>query len=156
MPRFKIIKKSVILFELNNMTIWCKHVHRLELQKFFNSCAAYLPVRLDKETKFPYFLFLTWGGGPRVVVSTAAFHQSSGFGSRSRRFGRNKKCFFPIHVWNSVLWGASVTEKWRARPQTARDRISNSVSGGQCHLNHFTILRRFSLPSLAYMCTKVA
>ena len=31
----KIIKKSVILFWLNNMTIWCKHVHRLELQKFF-------------------------------------------------------------------------------------------------------------------------
>ena len=30
----KIIKKSVILFWLLNMTIWCKHVHRLELQKF--------------------------------------------------------------------------------------------------------------------------
>ena len=42
------------------MTIWCKHVHRLELQTFFNFCAAHLPVRLDIETKFPYFLFLTW------------------------------------------------------------------------------------------------
>ena len=42
------------------MTIWCKHVHRLKLQKFFNFCAAHLPVRLDIETKFPYFLFLTW------------------------------------------------------------------------------------------------
>ena len=31
----KIIKKSVILFWLTNMTIWCKHVHRLELQSFF-------------------------------------------------------------------------------------------------------------------------
>ena len=30
----KIIKKSVILFWLLNMTIWCKHVHGLELQKF--------------------------------------------------------------------------------------------------------------------------
>ena len=30
----KIVKKSVILFWLLNMTIWCKHVHRLELQKF--------------------------------------------------------------------------------------------------------------------------
>ena len=30
----KIIKKSVILFELLNMTIWCKHVHRLELHFF--------------------------------------------------------------------------------------------------------------------------
>ena len=47
-----IIKKSVILFWLINMTIWCKHVHRLELQKFFNFCAAHLPVRLDIEMKF--------------------------------------------------------------------------------------------------------
>ena len=30
----KIIKKSVILFRVLNMTIWCKHVHRLELYIF--------------------------------------------------------------------------------------------------------------------------
>ena len=30
----KIIKKSVILFQIPNMTIWCKHVYRLELQIF--------------------------------------------------------------------------------------------------------------------------
>ena len=30
----KIIKKSVILFRALNMTIWRKHVHRLELQFF--------------------------------------------------------------------------------------------------------------------------
>ena len=30
----KIIKKSVILFRVLNMTIWCKNVHRLELQIF--------------------------------------------------------------------------------------------------------------------------
>ena len=28
----KIIKKSVILFRVLNMTIWCKHVQRLELK----------------------------------------------------------------------------------------------------------------------------
>ena len=28
----KTIKNSVILFRVLNMTIWCKHVHRLELQ----------------------------------------------------------------------------------------------------------------------------
>ena len=56
----KIIKKSVILFWLLSMNLWCKHVHRLELQKFLNFSAAYSPVRLDIETKFPYFLFLTW------------------------------------------------------------------------------------------------
>ena len=30
----KIIKKSVIFFWLLNITIWCKHVHRLELHFF--------------------------------------------------------------------------------------------------------------------------
>ena len=40
----KIIKKSVILFLLLNMTIQCKHVHRLELQFFIYFCAAHLPV----------------------------------------------------------------------------------------------------------------
>ena len=30
----KIIKKLVILFRVLNMTIWCKHVHRQELQIF--------------------------------------------------------------------------------------------------------------------------
>ena len=35
----------------------------------------------------------------------------------------------------------------------ARTQISNPVSGGQCHLIHLTILRGFSWPSLAYMCT---
>ena len=43
-----------------------------------------------------------------------------------------------------------------ARPQTASAQILNTVSEGQCHRIHLTMLRRFSSPSLAYMCTKVA
>ena len=43
----EIIKKSVILFGLLDMTIWCKHVHRLELQKFLNFCAAHSTVKLE-------------------------------------------------------------------------------------------------------------
>ena len=31
---------------------------------------------------------------------------------------------------DSILWGRSVTEKYRARAQTARVRILNPVSGG--------------------------
>ena len=62
----------------------------------------------------------------------------------------------PLTHNDSILWGISVTERWRARPQTARARISNPVSGGQCHLIPLTILRRFFWPSLAYMCTEVA
>ena len=56
-------------------------------------------------------------------------------------------------VMIQLLWGTSVTDRWCAWTQTARAPISNSVSGGQCHL---IILSRFSWPSLAYMCTKVA
>ena len=46
------IEKSLILFWRLNMTIWCKHVRRLELHKFLHFCVAHLPVRLDIETKF--------------------------------------------------------------------------------------------------------
>ena len=55
------------------------------------------------------------------MVSTAAFH---------------------ARVQGSVpgLGGLKETKKMFLRPQTARDRISNPVSGGQCHLNHLTIL----------------
>ena len=42
-----------------------------------------------------YVFIYTLGGGPRVVVSTAAFHASSGFGSRSRRFERSKNVSSP-------------------------------------------------------------
>ena len=46
------------------MTIWCKHVHRLELQKFyFIICAAHLLVKQDIEKKSPYFLL-----APAVTV----------------------------------------------------------------------------------------
>ena len=41
------------------MTISCKPVHRLELQKFLNFCAAHLPVKRDIEKKLTYFLFRT-------------------------------------------------------------------------------------------------
>ena len=68
---------------------------------------------------------------------------------------KKQTCFFPIHLWNSVLWGASVTERWSARPQTSWVWISNPVSWGQCYLTHLFILRRFSWPNLACMCTQV-
>ena len=49
-----------------------------------------------------------------------------------------------------------MTDRWSALPQTTRARISNFLSGRQCHLKNLTILRRFSLPNLAYVCTKMA
>ena len=96
------------------------------------------------------------GGGPRVVVSTAAFQAKvwcsvPGLGSL-----REAKMFLPHPRVLVSIVGSLRDQEAGARPQTARARISNPVSGGQCHLNHLTILRRFSWPSLAYMCTKVA
>ena len=70
----KITKKSGILFWRINMTIWCKHVHRLELQKFFIFCAAHSPVRLDEETKFLHFLFFTWLSKIRNQMFTSYGH----------------------------------------------------------------------------------
>ena len=88
------------------------------------------------------------GGGPRVVVSTAAFH------ARVRSFLpglgglKETKMFLPHRlVKRSIV---------RAQPQTSRIQISNHVSGGQSNLAHLTILRRFSLLNLVCMCTKVA
>ena len=80
------------------------------------------------------------GGGPRVVVSTAAFH------ARVRGLAPG-------------LGGLKETKMFLPHPRLKINNVgslSNPVSGGQCHLNHLTILRRFSWPSLAYMCTKVA
>ena len=48
------------------------------------------------------------GGGPMVVVSTAAFHARVR-GSVPGLGGLKETN--PIHVWKSVLWGASVTER---------------------------------------------
>ena len=39
------------------MTIWCEHVHGLELQKFLNFCVVHLPVILDiYRDEIPVFL----------------------------------------------------------------------------------------------------
>ena len=61
----------------------------------------------------------------------------------------------PLTNENSDSFGASVTEVEITCSASGRQG-SNPVSGGQCHLIHLTILRRFSWESLAYMCTKVA
>ena len=76
-------------------------------------------------------LIIRGRGLPRLVVSTAAFHAG---------------------VRGSFPGLGSLKETNFFSPFTCK-KISNPVSGGQCHL---TILRRFSWPNLDYMCTKVA
>ena len=96
------------------------------------------------------------GGGPRVVVSTAAFHARVRGSVPGLGGLKETKLFLPHPRVKVSIVGSLRDREVAARPQTTRARISNPVSGGQCHLNHLTILRRFSWPSLAYMCTKVA
>ena len=95
------------------------------------------------------------GGGPRVVVGTAAFHVR--VRGSVPGLGGLKEMFLP-HPRMKVSIVGSLRD--REVVCTASDRqgsnFENPVYGGQCHLNHLTILRRFSWPSLAYMCTKVA
>ena len=92
------------------------------------------------------------GGCPSAVVKAACLENRR---SRPSSFIETE-CFSPLIRNDSMLWGTPVTDRWRARPQTARVEISNPVSGGQCHFIHLTILGRFSLLNLAYMYTKVA
>ena len=98
----------------------------------------------------PYF---SVGRGPRVVVNTAAFHARVR-GSVPGLGGLKETKIFLPHPRVKVSIVGSLRDREVA--YSAPDRNSSPVSGGQCHLNHLTILRRFSWPSLAYMCTKVA
>ena len=96
------------------------------------------------------------GGGPRVVVSTAAFHARVRGSVPGLGGLKETKLFLPHPRVKASIVGSLRDREVACSASENRARISNPVSGGQCHLNHLTILRRFSWPSLAYMCTKVA
>ena len=96
------------------------------------------------------------GGGPRVVVSTAAFHARVR-GSVPGLGGLKETKLFLPHPRVKVSIAGSLRDREVAC--SASDRQGSNFEScvwEQCHLNHLTILRRFSWPSLAYMCTKVA
>ena len=96
------------------------------------------------------------GGGPRVVVSTAAFHARVRGSVPGLGGLKETKMFLPHPRVKLSTVGSLRDREVACSASDCRARISNPVSGGQCHPNHLTILRRFSWPSLAYMCTKVA
>ena len=97
------------------------------------------------------------GEGSRVVVGTAASHARVP-GSVPGLGGLKETKMFLPHPRVKVSIVGSLRDREVACSASDRQGsiISNPVSGGQCHLKHLTILRRFSWPSLAYMCTKVA
>ena len=87
------------------------------------------------------------GGGPGVVVSTAAFHARVRCSVPGLGGLKETKMFLP-HPRVKVSIVGSLCDREVVCSASNRQR-SNPVSGGQCHLNHLTILRRFSWPSLA-------
>ena len=90
------------------------------------------------------------------MVSTAAFHARVR-GSVPGLGGLKETKMFLPHPRVKVSIVGSLRDREVACSASDRQGSNlNPVSGGQCHLNHLTILRRFSWPSLAYMCTKVA
>ena len=90
------------------------------------------------------------------MVSTAAFHARVRGSVPGLGGLKETKMFFPHPRVKVSIVGSLRDREVACSASDRRARISNPVSGGQCHLNHLTILRRFSWPSLAYMCTKVA
>ena len=88
------------------------------------------------------------GGGPRVVVSTAAFHARVR-GSVPGLGGLKETTIFLPHPRVKISIVGSLRDREVAYSTSDRQGSSlNPVSGGQCHPNHLTILRRFSWPSL--------
>ena len=96
------------------------------------------------------------GGGPGVVVSTAAFHARV-WGSVPGLGGLKEAKMFLHHpcVKISIVGGlrdrkvaCSVSDRQGSNFESCVWRTVSS--------HHLTILRRFSWPSLAYMSTKVA
>ena len=94
--------------------------------------------------------YIVQGGGPRVVVSTAAFHTRVRGSFLGLGGLKETKMFLP-----HPLLKLSIVGNLRDLRLPARARIPNPVFGKLCHLTHLTILRRFSWSNLAYMCTKL-
>ena len=86
------------------------------------------------------------GGGPRVVVRTAAFHARARGSVPGLGGLKETKMVLP----HPPVKGAC--SAWDRQGSNFASCVWGTVTS---HLSHL-ILRRFSWPSLAYMCTKVA
>ena len=114
------------------------------------------PVVTKMQISQLYMLNHNQGGGPRIVVNTAAFHARVR-GSVPGLGGLKETKMFLPHPRVKVSIAGSLRDREVACSASDRQGTNfESCVWRQCHLNHLTILRRVSWPSLAYMCTKVA
>ena len=66
---------------------------------------------------------MQWLKLPAWKVGDSEFEPPSGF-----QVSKKQNVSSPLTREDSILWRASVTERWHARTQTPRARISNHVS----------------------------
>ena len=90
------------------------------------------------------------------MVSTAAFHARVRGSVPGLGGLKETKMFLPHPRVKLSIVGSLRDREVACSASDRQGSNFESVSGGQCHLIHLTMLRRFSWPSLAYMCTKVA
>ena len=96
------------------------------------------------------------GGGPGVVVSTAAFHARVRGSVPGLGGFKEAKMFLP-HPRVKVSIVGSLCDREVACSASDRQGSNFESCVWRTVSSHLlTILRRFSWPSLAYMCTKVA
>ena len=140
---FPLVRWLLGVAKIKNKTIKnIVHRHMMRRIIHFTTILTVYIYSTDNKKHVQWLKLPTWKVGDR------------GFETRSGpQVSKKQNVSYPLIRNDSVLWGSSVTERWRARPQTVGVRISNPVSGGQCRLIHRTILRMFFWPSLAYMCT---
>ena len=96
------------------------------------------------------------GGGPGVVVSTVAFHTRVRGSVPGLGALKETKMFLPHPRVKFSIVGSLRDREVSCSASDRQGSKFESCVGGQCHLNHLTILKKVSWPSLAYMCTKVA
>ena len=107
-PRCTTFRANVAAVAAGNITAYLKSAYLKSKQLLLSVFAWKLWVSSFRCAVIALHLM---GGGPRVVVSTAAFHARVRGSVPGLAVWKKQKCFFPNHVWKSVLWGASVTER---------------------------------------------
>ena len=100
-------------------------------------------------------LCLARGGGPRVVASTAAFHARVR-GSIPGLGGLKETKMFLPHPRVKVSIVGSLRDREVACSASDHQGSNFESCVWRTVSSHSSHLRRFSWPSLAYMCTKVA
>ena len=146
--------KNIILSTAQIYVYWKTSLHSLPHIPRYSKKTVCLPQHtyeyFEKNQYTHYHAHTQVGGGPRVVVSTAAFHA---------RVRGSVPGLGGLKETKNVSSPSTCESQYCGEPPWPRGSVLDLGPSGLefrilC-LNHPTILRRFSWPSLAYMCTKV-